>query len=233
MDATDQRTHFSQVPTQLLLLDTEHATRHQLIADAASASALALAHAMQANPEVPDPAWTAWLAGGHMRKSARRAKPKLFASLSAPLSTDGETTCEQYGTTWTTHGTVAASAPVLIPELPGKIRSTQVSGWTVQPDPQRAEPDAQAPGLHIWLDQALELSTGKACAQAAHAATLAVLDYSPVLLLPVHIHEVVFEEDRIDSDRDWIRIQDAGLTEVAPETTTCLATIVEPSTDQA
>ena len=233
MDATDQRTHFSQVPTQLLLLDTEHATRHQLIADAAGASALALAHAMQASPEVPDPAWTAWLAGGHMRKSARRAKPKLFASLSAPLSTDGETTCEQYGTTWTTHGTVAASAPVLIPELPGKIRSTQVSGWTVQPDPQRAEPDAQAPGLHIYLDQALELSTGKACAQAAHAATLAVLDYSPVLLLPVHIHEVVFEEDRIDSDRDWIRIQDAGLTEVAPETTTCLATIVEPSTDQA
>ena len=229
MSTTAQGSSFAQVPTQLLLLDTEHATRHQLIADAAGASALALAHAMQASPEVPDPAWTAWLAGGHMRKSARRAKPALFASLSA----ESETTCEQYGTTWTTHGTVAASAPVLIPELPGKIRSTQVSGWTVQPDPQRAEPDAQAPGLHIYLDQSLELSTGKACAQAAHAATLAVLDYSPVLLLPVHIHEVIFEEDLTDSDRDWIRIQDAGLTEVAPETTTCLATIVEPSTDQA
>lgn len=228
MNATSQTAHFSQVPTQLLLLNTEHATRHQLIADAASASTLALTHAMQASPEVPDPAWTAWLAGGHMRKSARRAKPALFAS----LSTGGETTYEQYNTTWTTHGTAAASAPVLIPEMPGKIRSTQVSGWTVEPDPQRAEPDEQAPGLHIYLDQALELSTGKACAQAAHAATLAVLDYSPVLLLPIHIHETVFETDLTDSDRDWIRIQDAGLTEVAPETTTCLATVVEPGTDQ-
>lgn len=229
--------HFSQVPTQLLLLDTEHATRHQLIADVAGASALALAHAMQASPEKPDPVWAAWLSGGHMRKSARRAKTKLFASLSTPLSTGSETTtdgdtCQQHGTTWTTHGTAAASAPVLIPEMPGKIRSTQVSGWTVQPETQRAEPDALAPGLHIWLDQALELSTGKACAQAAHAATLAALDYSPALLLPVHIHEVVFEADLTDSGRDWIRIQDAGLTEVAPGATTCMATVVEPSTDQ-
>lgn len=214
--------HFSQVPTQLLLLDTQDATRHQLIADAAHASALALAQAMMASPERPDPAWATWLDGGHMRKSARRAKPALFAS----LSVDGESTCQQYGTTWSVHGAAAASAPVLIPEMPGKIRSTQVSGWTVQPEPQRTEPDPQAAGLHIYLDRALALSTGKACAQAAHAATLAVLEHGPVLPMPVHVHEVIFDQKMTDSETDWIRIQDAGLTEVAPETTTCLATVV-------
>lgn len=165
-----------------------------------------------------------------MRKSARRAKPALFASLSTQgESTEGGTVCQQYGTTWSVHGAAAASAPVLIPEMPGKIRSTQVSGWTVQPDPQRAEPDPQAVGLHIYLDRALELSTGKACAQAAHAATLAVLGHGPVLPMPVHVHEVAFSQDLIDSESGWIRIQDAGLTEVAPETTTCLATVIRPS----
>lgn len=229
MSIPTQNTHFSQVPTQLLLLDTQDASRHQLIADAAHASALALAQAMMASPDQPDPVWTAWLSGGHMRKSTRRAKPALFAS----LSTRGENTCQQYGTTWSVHGAAAASAPVLIPEMPGKIRSTQVSGWTVQPDPQRTEPDPQAAGLHIYLDRALELSTGKACAQAAHAATLAVLEHGPALPMPIHVHEVTFGRDLIDFEPDWIRIQDAGLTEVAPETTTCLATVVEHATDRA
>lgn len=222
MSTTAQGSSFAQVPTQLLLLDTEHATRHQLIADAAHASALALARAMMASPEKPDPVWAAWLAEGHMRKSARRAKKALFAS----LSVDGEDACERYGTTWSVHGMAAASAPVLIPEMPGKIRGTQVSGWTVQPDPQRTEPDPQAPGLHVYLDRSLELSTGKACAQAAHAAILAVLERGPALPTPVHVHETVFDQDLTGSGRDWIRIQDAGLTEVAPETTTCLATVV-------
>lgn len=200
---------FTEVFTQLILLDIAGADRHELIADAAAASAGCLHEAMAASDE-PPANWEAWLAGGHMRKSVRKAS---CAVLEAAAALEGSVRA----------GRAVALAPELIGALPSKIRRTQVSGWSVGADPARTAPDAGAPGLHVVLEQSLQMSTGKACAQAAHAAVMAAEAGQWAPGTPVHVHERTLGEADTEGTPRRIAVRDAGLTEVAAGSLTCVA----------
>lgn len=201
--------HYTEVYTQLILLDIAGAGRHELIADAAAASARCLHEAMAASDE-PPANWEAWLAGGHMRKSVRKASGAVLAAAAA---LEGSVRA----------GRAVALAPELIGALPSKIRRTQVSGWSVEADPARTAPDPEAPGLHVALEQDLQMSTGKACAQAAHAAVMAVEAGQWAPGTPIHVHERALDDTDTQGSPRRSVVRDAGLTEVAAGSLTCVA----------
>ena len=135
----------------LLRVDKENPAAH---ADAVAAAAVACVLAF-ARRERDEP-WADWVAG-RFTKTVRRAGPKPFAKLTA----DAPSGIVAIGT-----AEAAAFEPQRYGDMPRALRSLQVSGTQLPAgDPVPARPGSPL----IVLNQELEMSTGKAAAQAAHA----------------------------------------------------------------
>ncbi|MHA7270235.1 peptidyl-tRNA hydrolase [Arthrobacter sp. HLT1-20] len=200
----------------ILLVDREEpASEQHGIAAAALASALAYLR----DPESPD--WQTW-ADGAFAKSVRRADAKMFAKVLAAfpehvLATVGE-------------ASAAGLPPMPAAELPKLLAKLQVSGTQLPkgtPLPEQA--------LTIVLNASLEMSTGKAAAQAAHALFAWVLQSKPASVeawaasgFPVGVDNVPEKEFRKGARKSaGPVIQDAGRTEIEPGSTTAFVKVAQ------
>lgn len=200
----------------ILLVDREEPASEQ---HGIAAAALASAKAYLKDPENPD--WQVW-ADGAFAKSVRRADAKMFAKVLATfpehvLATVGE-------------GRAVGLPPMPAANLPKLLAKLQVSGTHL---PQGAPLPKQP--LSIVLNASLEMSTGKAAAQAAHALLAWVLESKPAAMeawaangFPVGIVELPAKEFRKGSLQSaGPVIQDAGRTEIEPGSTTAYVAVAQ------
>lgn len=157
-----------------------------------------------------------------IRKVARRGRGIRWAEASA-----------QPGVTVEVGGSeVRALLPHPVSDPPPSVKKMQVGGLEL---PLEVVAQSAVPGeLHIVGAPGVELSTGKACAQAAHAAQLALeqLDEEAVFAwaeggFGITVSgfggsQVGARWDELISGRvPAVVVQDGGFTEVAPGTVTC------------
>lgn len=197
----------------ILLVDREEPASEQ---HGIAAAALASVQAYFNDQENPN--WRIW-AAGHFGKSVRRADAKMFAKVLAAfpehvLATVGE-------------GRAAALPPMPAGALPKLLAKLQVSGTQLpagEPLPSQL--------LTINLNGSLEMSTGKAAAQAAHALFAWVLESKPAAVqawveagCPVGVLELPAKEFKKGARKcKGPVIQDAGRTEIEPGSTTAFVT---------
>lgn len=193
----------------ILLVDREEPAGEQ---HGIAAAALASAQAFLKDPDNPN--WRRW-ANGAFAKSVRRADAKMFAKVLATfpdhvLATVGE-------------AAAAGLPPMPADALPKLLAKLQVSG-TQLPE---GEPLPPAP-LTIILNASLDMSTGKAAAQAAHALFAWLLESKPAVVeawaasgFPLGVAELPAKEFRKGARKSaGPVIQDAGRTEIEPGSTT-------------
>lgn len=201
----------------ILLVDREEPASEQ---HGIAASALASAQAFLRDPANPD--WQQWAAGA-FAKSVRRADAKMFAKVLTAfpdhvLSVVGE-------------ASAVGLPPMPAAALPKLLAKLQVSGTQLP-----AGPPLPPQPLTIVLNASLDMSTGKAAAQAAHALLAWVLDSKVATVadwassgFPVGIVELPAKEFRKGARKSsGPVIQDAGRTEIEPGSTTAYV-IVEKS----
>lgn len=193
----------------ILLVDREEPAGEE---HGIAAAALASAQAFLRDPENPD--WRVW-AAGHFGKSVRRADAKMFAKVLAMFPEHAPTTVGE--------GTAVGLPPMPADALPKLLAKLQVSGTQLPP----GEPLPVAP-LSIVLNASLDMSTGKAAAQAAHALFAWLLESNPAGVqawaqagYPVGIVQASRQEFRKGQRKAaGPVIQDAGRTEIEPGSTT-------------
>lgn len=177
-----------------------------------AAAALASVQAFMREPENPD--WQEW-ASGAFAKSVRRADAKMFAKVLAAFPDHALVSVGE--------ARAVGLAPMPAGALPKLLAKLQVSGTQLP----TSEPLTQQP-LTIVLNAALQMSTGKAGAQAAHALFAWVLEAEPAEVeawansgFPVGISQASAKDFR-----KWQQkasgpiIEDAGRTEIEPGSTT-------------
>lgn len=202
----------------LIRVDKEDPAAHR---DAVAAAALAcvLAYARRETAE----AWEEWV-NGRFTKTVRRASPKAFAKLSAGAPS---------GTVIIGSAEAAAFDPQRYDDMPRALRSLQVSGTQLPPgDPVRASPGMPL----IVLNQDLDMSTGKAAAQAAHALLAWYLDLAPEQAAAFAEHPgAAVTEVPAERFRELASVSgagplivDAGLTEIDPGSATAFVAPLEP-----
>ena len=197
---------------------------------AAAAAALALCLDERAGPDGPwAEAVAAWAGAGRIRKLARRARTSHWRAVQ-----------EIEGTTVAREGAeVRALVPGDVEEVAHEVSRLQIGGTDLPAD----DPGPPPPGRPtIWLSPEVEQTTGKAAAQVGHASMIlaTVLDAEgadPGAALEASV--------RIASRAAWaawtaaltddpsgrgaweshgiVAVRDAGFTEVAPDTMTCIA----------
>jgi hypothetical protein len=154
-----------------------------------------------------------WVAG-RIRKIARRARGAHWAAVQ-----------ELAGVT-VTAGEAQARAllPGPVDEVPRVVARLQIGGTDLEPDDPGPAP---ADAVTICLNPAIEITVGKAAAQVGHASMLAAAVWGWC--------EVPRFAVRPAGAAGWARlcaeverngavaVRDAGLTEVAPGTITCIA----------
>ena len=194
----------------LLRVDKEDPALHR---DAVAAAALACVLAY-ARRETGD-AWDEWVQG-RFTKTVRRASPKAFAKLSAGAPS---------GKVVVGLAEAAAFEPQRYEDMPRALRSLQVSGTQLP----AGKPVPAGPGKPlIVLNQDLDMSTGKAAAQAAHALlawylTLGTVQACAYAADPgAAVIEVPAERFRelAAAPEAGPLIVDAGLTEIDPGSAT-------------
>lgn len=193
----------------ILLVDREEPASEQ---HGIAAAALASVQAFLRDRENPD--WHQW-ASAAFGKTVRRADAKMFAKVLAAfpdhaLAAVGE-------------GRAVGLPPMPAAALPKLLAKLQVSGTQLPAgDPL---PDA---ALTIVLNGSLEMSTGKAAAQAAHALFAWALESKPAVVeawvasgFPLGVLELPSKEFRKGARKSaGPVIQDAGRTEIEPGSTT-------------
>lgn len=193
---------------------------------AARAVVLMLAHPNSAPGGPWHPPLERW-ASGWIRKVVRRARGVRWTDV---LALPGLTV---------DHGgaSVRALLPHPVAEPPPAVGKLQVSGLVLEPGGEATEPTS-SPILTIALAPGPELSTGKAAAQVAHAAQLALLQLDGTVVrawlaagAPVRVTAVTPDQWATLLRGDGVAVvRDAGFTEVAPGTATCAATFDPPRT---
>jgi hypothetical protein len=195
--------------------------------DAIEAAARASVLAFRDDYDTGNPAWAAWLAD-RFTKTVRRASTSHFT-----LAGDEATGHAESG-----DAAAVAYPPVQYQSLPHLVRKSQVqgtdyerTGWTTWTDaPGEHEPSDIFPILVLNPVVADAMSTGKTAAQAAHAtfAFMVLLDPQArtTWLNNDAPFQIVQAPDAASFDlfatRARVAITDAGLTEIAPGTTTFL-----------
>jgi peptidyl-tRNA hydrolase len=195
-------------PIILLVDRVEPADQDEGIA----AAALASVQTYLQDPENPD--WALWAAGA-FAKSVRRADAKTFAKVIAAFP---DHVLAEVGT-----ARAAGLPPMPADGLPKLLAKLQVSG-TQLPDGRPLGPQP----LTIVLNGSLEMSTGKAAAQAAHALFAWVLDAGGPAVeawaaagFPVGVVRSPAKDFRKGARKaSGPIIQDAGRTEIEPGSTT-------------
>ncbi|WP_219412687.1 peptidyl-tRNA hydrolase [Pseudonocardia nigra] len=184
------------------------------VLEAAAAAALAVCLDPRAQPggEWHEAVQT-WVAA-RIRKIARRARGAHWDAVQ-----------DLPGVTCAVDGAEArALLPGPVDEVPKVVSRLQIGGTDLEPD----EPGDPPPGTPvIWVNAALELTVGKAAAQVGHASMLfaAAFGLTEVPRFAVRSAGVDrWEQACAAVERGAaVGVQDAGFTEVAPGTMTCIA----------
>lgn len=212
--------------TLVLRLERDQGPTRTAVLEAAASAALALCLDERAAPggDWYDAVAT-WAGAGRIRKLSRRART---AHWRAVQEIDGVTVGEL----------VRALVPGPVDDVPHEVRRLQIGGTDLPAD----EPGPPDPGRPvIWLSPEVEQTVGKAAAQVGHASmilgtVLAASGDDPAAALGASV--------RPASRDDWARwtaalvadpsgraaweehgvapVRDAGFTEVAPGTVTCV-----------
>lgn len=202
------------------------ATRTTVL-EAAAAAALALCLDERAAPEGEwFDAVATWAGAGRIRKLARRARTAHWRAVQdVPGVTVGEL--------------VRALVPGPVDDVPHEVRRLQIGGTDLPPD-EPGPPPAGSPV--IWLSPEVEQTVGKASAQVGHASmilatVLAAAGADPASALSAAVRPAPRADwsrwvAALDGDATgrtaWeqlgvVPVRDAGFTEVAPGTVTCVA----------
>ncbi|WP_214401959.1 peptidyl-tRNA hydrolase [Pseudonocardia lacus] len=204
--------------TMVLRLERPPAARTPVL-EAAAAAALAVCLDPRAQPggEWAEPVAT-WV-GNRIRKIARRARTAHWTAVQ-----------ELPGVTWTVGpqdnpAQVRALVPGPVDEVPRTVSRLQIGGTDLDPD----EPGPPPPGQPvIWLNAGLEMSVGKAAAQVGHASMLFAAARGLTEVPPFAVRDA--EGERWDAlcamarSGEAVAVRDAGFTEVAPGSMTCVVT---------
>ncbi|WAC50426.1 peptidyl-tRNA hydrolase [Frigoribacterium sp. SL97] len=163
-------------------------------------------------------AWSSWL-NGPIAKTVRRADRATYERLVGSTSLTEATIV--------TRGDAEAIAfrPMMADELPNNLRRLQVSGTQL---PEGTPTKVLTPTASILLNADLDMSTGKAAAQAAHALFTWFLntDESPepdAIECDVSFVSGKELEDIVASRGVRDAIHDAGRTEIEPGSLTAIA----------
>jgi hypothetical protein len=198
----------------VLRLERPPAARTPVL-EAAAAAALAVCLDPRSEPggEWAEPV-AAWV-GNRIRKIARRARGAHWAAVQ-----------ELPGITWAVgEAEVRALVPGPVDELPKIVSRLQIGGTDLEPD----EPGPPPPGGPvIWIDAGLGMSTGKAAAQVGHASMLFAAEHGLTSVPAFAVRDAAGAQWAAlcaAADRGAaVAVRDAGFTEVAPGSTTCVAT---------
>jgi len=189
--------------------------------EAAASAALAVCLDPRAQPGGEWHAEVAAWAAGRIRKVARRARGAHWTAVGAlPGITVSVADAE-----------VRALVPGLVVETPREVSRLQISGTDLPLD----APGPVPPGIPvIWLNPELELTVGKAAAQVGHATMLLAAALPADRLASWHAEELRCAV-RMATLPGWlslatevaagqaVAVRDAGYTEVAAGTVTCVA----------
>lgn len=182
--------------------------RPQIIASAAAMSVTALR-------AVPSPAWDEWLDGSFTKSVRKAPKPHHVSEWADELG-------------WADDGVAAAGPPALYDDYPSKVRKARVEGWDDQVL-RSAWPPRPSARVEIVLNSSLDLTTGKAAAQAAHALMALLIGMDrvnyPITARDLRVSEA--SETNILSGQSvglWQSvIRDAGRTEIPAGSLTAVA----------
>jgi peptidyl-tRNA hydrolase len=188
------------------------------VLEAAAAAALAVCLDPRAEPggEWHDAVAT-WVAG-RIRKIARRARGAHWAAVQ-----------DLPGITCVVDSPGGpAEARALLPgpvdEVPKVVSRLQIGGTELPAD----EPGPSPPGVPvIWVNADLEMTVGKAAAQVGHASMLYAAAYALTAVPSFAVREARGERwaqlcHGVERG-EGVAVRDAGFTEVAPGTITCIA----------
>jgi peptidyl-tRNA hydrolase len=161
-------------------------------------------------------ALTAWM-DGRIRKIVKRAKNSAWVKTQHTKLPYREAS---YGT-----ATVRVFAPIPLSTQPSALKKLQVSG--LQADTGETNANEGKPSLHIFVDETLDMSTGKLVAQVGHAVQLFLMyAYEAKVfswletgqLIRVTRTPVMPNENEVD-----VFVRDAGFTEVPAGSITAAA----------
>ena len=218
----DDRATVRSMPIVLHLPKTDPPSRTPLLEAVAGAVAALCLDARVAPGGGWHEPYAAWL-DARMRKIARRARGAQWtAALDVP------------GVTGHVDGAMArAFVPGPVDEVDPRLGKLQIGGTDLELD-EPAAPPAGTPV--VWIDGALEMSTGKAAAQVGHGVMLLIAAMERDRLgrwidegLPVAVRVADPARWRMLSDAVAARapgvaaVVDAGYTEVAPGSLTVIA----------
>jgi peptidyl-tRNA hydrolase len=214
----------------ILRIERQEPPTPTALLEAAAAAALALCLDERSAPggEWFD-AVAAWCGAGRIRKLARRART---AHWRAVQDVPGVTVSEL----------VRALVPGPVDDVPHEVRRLQIGG-TDLPDDEPGPVETGQPV--IWLNPRVEQSTGKAGAQVGHASMILATVVSwtggdPTAVTTPAVRTASTSDWDVwcaaldDPQAAWERhgvapVRDAGFTEVAPGTVTCIGQVAAGS----
>jgi hypothetical protein len=197
----------------ILRLERPPAPRTPVL-EAAAAAALAVCLDPRAQPGGE---WheivSVWVAT-QIRKIARRARGAHWAAVQ-----------ELPGVTWEVDGAQArALLPGPVDDVPRVVSRLQIGGTELEPD----DPGPPPSGMPvIWVNADLKLSVGKAAAQVGHASMLYAAANGLTAVPQFAVRDAGGERwaqlCAAVERGEAVAVRDAGFTEVAPGTITCIA----------